>query len=98
MMGCACGMYTRRMPRLQVYLPDDLYRQVKRRGLSPSELLQAAVRAEIERSKSLAELGRYLAEQEAKVGEPSLSDKAHARHVVRLVKQHARRGAARKAS
>ena len=40
-----------RMPRLQVYLPDDLYDQLKARGLPASELLQTAVRAELERQR-----------------------------------------------
>ena len=35
------------MPRMQVYLPDDLYEQVKRRHLPASELLQEAVRADL---------------------------------------------------
>jgi len=32
-----------RMPRMQLYLPDDLYELVKERGLPASELLQKAV-------------------------------------------------------
>lgn len=40
-------MYSRRMPRMQVYLPGDLYAEVKQRGISRSELLQQAVRAEL---------------------------------------------------
>src|SRR5262249_40442869 len=34
----------RRMPRIQVSLPDDLYRAAKEPGLPASELLQEAVR------------------------------------------------------
>ena len=34
------------MPRMQVYLPDDLYKLVKKKRLPASELLQDAVRAE----------------------------------------------------
>jgi post-segregation antitoxin (ccd killing protein) len=44
------------MPRLQVYLPDDLYRIVKERGMPASELLQDAVRAEIRRLALLEDL------------------------------------------
>jgi len=34
------------MPRMQVYLPNELYKAVKERHLPASELLQEAVRAE----------------------------------------------------
>ena len=47
----------RRMPRLQVYLPDDLYAQLKEHGLPASELLQEAVRAELRR-RALYVVGR----------------------------------------
>ena len=40
------------MPRVQVYLPDDLYDELKRRNLPASELLQVAVRTEVERRGS----------------------------------------------
>ena len=46
----------RRMPRLQVYLPDEL----TKRGLPASELLQIALRAELERQDALDETSRYL--------------------------------------
>ena len=46
------------MPRMQVYLPDDLYDLVKARGLPASELLQKAVRAEVRRLDLLAETDR----------------------------------------
>jgi len=59
------------MPRMQVYLPDELYDAVKERELSPSELLQDAVRAELRRQALLEETDRYLAELIGDVGEPS---------------------------
>ena len=46
-------VYVRRMPRIQVYLPDDLHRALKKRGLSGSELLQRAVRAELQQAQAL---------------------------------------------
>ena len=61
----------RRMPRLQVYLPDELYRVVKERQLPASELLQGAVRAELRRQELLEETDRYLSELVDEVGEPS---------------------------
>ncbi len=59
------------MPRMQVYLPDELYDAVKERELSPSELLQDAVRAELRQQALLEETDRYLAELIEDVGEPS---------------------------
>ncbi|MCP4083777.1 MAG: hypothetical protein GY745_01765 [Actinomycetia bacterium] len=59
------------MPRMQVYLPDELYDAVKERELSPSELLQDAVRAELRHQALLEETDRYLAQLIDDVGEPS---------------------------
>jgi hypothetical protein len=64
---------------MQLYLPDDLYRQVKARGLPASELLQGAVRAELRRQDLLAETDRHLAALIAEVGEPTPADRARAR-------------------
>src|SRR5450631_4527335 len=57
------------MPRMQVYLPDDLYEQVKTRQLPASELLQDAVRAEVRRQDLLGETDAYLAGLLAELGE-----------------------------
>lgn len=74
------------MPRLQVYLPDDLYKAVKERGLPASELLQGAVRAELRRRELLDETDRYLAELTEEVGEPSASAVARADSLARRVR------------
>ncbi len=79
------SVYTRRMPRMQVYLPDELYDAVKERDLSPSELLQDAVRAELRREALLEETDRYLAELIDDVGEPSDSAIAKAEALSRLI-------------
>lgn len=42
------------MPKVSVYLPDELYRQVRERGLSVSALSQAAIKAELERRPNAA--------------------------------------------
>jgi hypothetical protein len=76
------------MPRLQVDLSDDLYRHVKRTGLSPSELLQQAVRAEIDRRAKIATLDRELARLRPEVGKPSAADKRWAKAVASRVKEH----------
>lgn len=47
------------MPRLQVYLPEELYDELKKRDLPASELLQEAVRAELERRSALEATDDY---------------------------------------
>jgi post-segregation antitoxin (ccd killing protein) len=73
------------MPRVQVYLPESLYAELKSRDLPASELLQVAVRAEIERQDTLDATDEYLAELAAEVGEPSTKDRARARAIVRRI-------------
>lgn len=70
------------MPRLQVYLPDDLHAEVKAHDLPASKLLQAAIRAELRRRRALDELDAYLAEMEAEVGEPTAADRRWAAELV----------------
>jgi post-segregation antitoxin (ccd killing protein) len=79
------GCIVRRMPRMQVYLPDDLYELVKARGLPASELLQKAVRAELRRLDLLAETERYVEELVAEVGPPAAGERARAGAVARRV-------------
>ena len=76
------------MPRLQVYLPDDLYQEVKARGLPASELLQEAVRAELRRQRLLEQTDSYLAELVSEVGEPSGRDLARAETIARRIRSH----------
>jgi post-segregation antitoxin (ccd killing protein) len=68
---------------MQVYLPDDLYEQVKSRRLPASELLQEAVRAEVRRQDLQAEADTYLAELIAEVGEPSPEERSRAEAIAR---------------
>jgi post-segregation antitoxin (ccd killing protein) len=70
---------------MQVYLPDDLYEQVKARHLPASELLQEAVRAEIRRQDLLGETDAYLAELLAEAGEPSAQERARAESIARRI-------------
>lgn len=77
------GCILMRMARMQVYLPDDLYEQVKARGLPASELLQRAVRAELRRLDLLAETDRYVADLIAEVGPPAAAQRARAGAVAR---------------
>ncbi len=73
---------------MQVYLPDELYRQVKERGLPASELLQEAVRAELHRRELLAHTEGYLSDLVAEVGEPSPHDIARAEAIARRISDH----------
>lgn len=66
------------MPRLQVYLPEDLYAELKGRAMPASELLQEAVRAELERQQAIEAADRYLEELADEVGEPSADETARA--------------------
>ena len=77
------------MPRMQVYLPDALYRAVKERGLPASELLQEAVEAELRRQRLNDEGERYVAELVAEVGEPSVKEQARAAAVARRIRERA---------
>jgi hypothetical protein len=70
---------------MQVYLPDDLYRQLKARQLPASELLQQAVRTEIHRQDLLSETDANLAELLAEVGEPSPQERARAEAIARRI-------------
>ena len=81
----------RRMPRMQVYLPDELYRAVKERGLPASELLQEAVRAELRRQELLGETDRYLDELVEEVGEPAPKAVARAEAFVAQLGRRAKR-------
>lgn len=78
---------------MQVYLPDDLYEQVKARRLPASELLQEAVRAEVRRQDLLSETDAYLAGLVAEVGEPSPQERARAEAITRRISTHRTRQA-----
>ena len=79
----------RRMPRVQVYLPEDLHAELKRRGLPASELLQIALRAELERQDALSETDKYLEELVAEIGEPSEQDQSQADAIARRIRERA---------
>jgi len=76
-----------RMPRMQVYLPEDLYRAVKDRGLPASELLQRAVQAELRRQGLLHETDCYLQDLAAEVGVPDADAMAKADALSRRVRR-----------
>ena len=73
------------MPRIQVYLPDELYKQVKKRRLPASELLQRAVRAEVRRLDQMREFDSYLRTLAAEVDEPSADEIAIASKLAKRI-------------
>jgi post-segregation antitoxin (ccd killing protein) len=75
------------MPRVQVYLPDDLHAQLKQRGLPASELLQVALRAELERRDALDATAQYLEELAAEVDEPSRHQQTRADSIARRIRE-----------
>ena len=77
---------------MQVYLPDDLYRLVKKRHLPASELLQNAIRAEVRRLDLLSETDRFTSTLLAEVGEPRPSERARAKALAqRIAKRQVRK-------
>lgn len=82
------------MPRMQIYLPDDLYEAVKEGRLSASELLQEAVRTELRRRELVARSEQNTAELAKRVGRPTSRQRTKA---AALAQRIAARRAERKA-
>ena len=78
---------------MQVYLPDDLYRAVKERGLGASELLQEAIRIELRRRDLLESTDAYLSDLIEDVGQPTPEETARARAIARRLARRADRAA-----
>lgn len=78
------------MPRMQVYLPDELHAAVKERGLRASELLQDAVRSELHRLDLLDAGDRYLEDLIAEVGEPTPAERARAAAIAQRISDRVR--------
>ncbi len=74
---------------MQVYLPDDLYREVKERGLAASELLQEAVRIEVRHQELLEATEEYIADLLAEVGQPTPEETARSEALTRRLLQQA---------
>ena len=76
------------MPRMQVYLPEPIYRDVKDNDLPASELLQSAVVAEMRRRELEANAEEYLRELLADVGEPTAEEIEQAERIVSRFESH----------
>jgi ATP-dependent Lon protease len=66
------------MPRVSIWLPEDLHRAAKELELPVSELAQGAVRAEMERHRKAALLEEYLRELDAELGPATEEQNAEA--------------------
>lgn len=62
------------MPRMQVYLSDELYDIVKSQGLSASRLLQDAVRDHCQRQDKIRAAHEYVQEMYEMLGPPTSDD------------------------
>ncbi len=78
---------------MQVYLPEDLYAELKAEGLPASELLQEAVRVELKRRRLVREGEKYLDELLAEVGTPDAAETAWAQDLARRLARRADRTA-----
>ncbi len=58
------------MPRIHTYLPDDLHKAVREQGLPVSDLLQEAVRAEVQRRRLLSPADEHPKESVAASANP----------------------------
>lgn len=73
------------MPRIQIYLPDDLYEAVKEAHLPTSDLLQEAVRAELRRRELVARSEEYTAELAKRLGPPTFRQRIRALALARRI-------------
>ena len=73
LVGASERTYGVRMPRVNIWLPEDLHRAAKDLRLPLSELAQRAIAAEVERRRKAAALDAYLAELDQELG-PATAD------------------------
>ena len=66
------------MARITVELPGEVHRALKELGISPSDLLVDAARAEVRRRALLEETDRYLTELAEAMGAPTQEGLARA--------------------
>jgi len=68
------------MARVNISMPEDVYRRARRAGLNISQLAQRAVGAELDRLAKIAALDAYLAELEAEFGPVGEVEQIEASH------------------
>jgi post-segregation antitoxin (ccd killing protein) len=67
-------VYSMRMARVNITVPDELLDHARAAGLNVSRLAAAALVEELDRRAKVAALDAYLAEQEAEFGPAPASD------------------------
>ncbi|MGH3728869.1 MAG: hypothetical protein ACRDTU_08965 [Micromonosporaceae bacterium] len=73
------------MPRVNVYLPDDLYAVVKEQNLPVSELLQDAISLKLAHDERLAALNDLIRRDAEEFGEPTPEEMAEAEESARRI-------------
>jgi hypothetical protein len=66
------------MPRVQVYLSDEMLAELRSQGFSPSKLLQDALEREVRQVQLAKSLDRYLKRLDHEFGPPTVAEKADA--------------------
>jgi post-segregation antitoxin (ccd killing protein) len=74
------------MSRIQVYVNDDLHRQIKERELPASEIFQQAVEKEIARLRAIEAMDDYLNDLVTEVGRPTAEEVGMAADSLGLIK------------
>lgn len=72
-------VYTMRMARVNISVPDEILSRAKAAGLNVSQLAAAALAGELDRRAKIAELDRYLRELDAELGPVPAADERAAR-------------------
>jgi len=73
------GVYSLRMARVNISLPDELHRRAKEAGLNISKLTRGAIVEELERIAKIAAIDELIAEMEAEQGPPTAEEQERAR-------------------
>lgn len=76
------------MPRIQIYVPAEMYVELKKRDLPASQIFQEAVGAELARLKAIESLDEYLAELDEELGPPGPEEIAYAEALMARLRGH----------
>ena len=94
---CSDHVYSMRMARVNITVPDDLLNRARAAGLNVSRLAAAALADELDRQAKLGELDAYLADLDAELGPVPQHELKAAREWADAVLPAGRGGKARQA-
>jgi hypothetical protein len=94
---CSDRVYSMRMARVNITVPDDLLNRARAAGLNVSRLAAAALADELDRQAKLGELDAYLADLDAELGPVPQHELKAAREWADAVLPAGRGGSARQA-